>query len=176
MSKLLTALDIGDMANIDAFAGVGIVHLRYQGEVREIPLETRGWEQVRDAYKKKFKHPEPPYTDEIIRKDSPEARAFNAKGPSTVRRYDPLNADYLEKIREWNVGLYYWLTAHCLKLELKNGDVPITDIEKRVEALKKIGVSAKHVDSITDRINELDDLAEEEAVGFGEGDSGQKGS
>lgn len=174
MSKLLTGLDLTEAA--DAFAGTGKIRIKYKGETREIPVEIKGWEAVRDAYKEKHPEPEPPYRDEIIKQGTPEAKAFNIKGPTTVRRYDPSGAAFKKALRDWHAEMYYWLSAHCLKIDLTDGGLPITTIEKRVAALKKMGFSANMADQTTDLISALDSLAEEEAADFGEGGSEQPAS
>jgi hypothetical protein len=164
--ELLAYIDIGEMAG--AFVRTSSVRLKVRDQVQEIALSTEGWEEARDAWKAKNPQPKPPYVDTLVREGSPEARRFGVsdKRVTSWRKYDEADVGFLQARDRWLGEAAYAVAAHCLKLELKSGGVPITSPEERVAGLKRLGMTVAMAQGIAAEVVRLSQLEAEEATDF----------
>lgn len=157
-----------------AFERTAKVWLTIKGKPTEVEVGTRGWEDAKYAYMKAKPRPAAPYRDEIVKRGSAEAVAYKAAGGdgiSTVRRYDPGEPSFLVALEQWQDGLNYYLAAHCLRITLTQGGVPVTDTAVKAGLLQRMGLTPREAAGIARKVVETSELEVRDAVDFSGGGS-----
>ena len=120
----------------------------------EIPIKSTGVSDVIDESRRKA--PTPPVITIVVRPGDPAFKELGLARKKHVQTYDFTDKVYIEKKDKFETDLGIKILSMGLGVDLKDEDKKIiTDPDKKIEMLKKQGMTGQHFTQIIEDINAL---------------------
>ena len=120
----------------------------------EIPIKSTGVSDVIDESRRKT--PTPPIIRVVVKPGDTAFKDLGLARKQHVQTYDFTDKDYIEKKDKFETDLGIKILSMGLGVELKDKDKNvITDPDKKIEILKKQGMTGQHFTQIIEDINAL---------------------
>lgn len=147
--------------------GVSKIKVTKNGQVLcfEIPIVSSGITELIDQFDKTA--PKPPVKDVKVTPDTPMGKDMGITKNEWVKIRDLSDTDYLEKKQkhESNLGIAIVLKGMAVDIKDKEGNI-VEDPDKKIEIMKKMGMSGEQFSQMVSDITSLTKWSEEEKQSF----------
>lgn len=153
--------------NIFESKGIAKVKVTKGSEVKclEIPIRSTGVSDLIDTFGAKA--PQPPARSLLIQPGTPEGKELGITKKQWVKMPDYSDVDYIEEKNRHESDMGIAIVLKGLDVVFKTKDhIEITDPDKKVEALKKMGLSGDQFSQLVQEIIDLTRWSDEEMQGF----------
>ena len=150
--------------------GVSIVKVTHEGKVKQlsIPIRSTGVSEIMDEFKRKA--PTPPAIDRLAKPDDEIGKSLRLREKRWVKIFDLTDEQYLAAQEKYETELGLKIVLQGINVPIKDKDKNvIDDPDRKIEILKKMGISGEQFSQLVRDIGNLTRWAEERESDFLEG-------